>query len=107
MGDFKMAAIIVVDDVAEPNNSFSVHCDVEGLLTGWKDASRVRWREAWEIAVKWARRGLKSLRESTVRRAFAEVTRLLAREEGDEGGEASGYVPRGSHAGPSSSPSGR
>lgn len=68
-------------------------------------ASRVRWREAWEIAVKWARRGLKTLRESTVRRAFAEVTRLLTREEGDDGGETSGYVPRESRAGPSSSSS--
>ena len=29
----KMAAIIVVgDDVAEPHNFFSVHCDVERLL---------------------------------------------------------------------------
>lgn len=73
-------------------------------------ASRVRWREAWEIAVKWARRGLKSLRESTVCRSLAEVTRLLTREEGDEedeGGEVLGYVPVGSCAGLSSSPSGR
>ncbi|CAM4695526.1 unnamed protein product [Leuciscus chuanchicus] len=70
-------------------------------------ASRGRWREAWEITVKWARRGLKTLRESTVRRAFSEVTRLLTREEGDDGGETSGYVPRESCSGPSSSSSGR
>ena len=69
-------------------------------------ASRVRWREAWEIAAKWARRGLRTLRESTVRQAFTEASRISAGEEGDDdGGETSGYVPRKGEerAGPSSS----
>lgn len=50
-------------------------------------ASKARWREALEIATKWARRNVKHLREETIRRATAAVIRLMTpAPQGEEAG---------------------
>lgn len=52
----------------------------EALRTAQADlvsASRVRWEEAWQIAIKWARRNLKMLRETTIQSATSAINSLM------------------------------
>ncbi|KAK9972744.1 hypothetical protein ABG768_026031, partial [Culter alburnus] len=44
------------------------------------EASRDRWDEAWQVAIRWARRNLKTIREATIERATAVVRRIMTRE---------------------------
>lgn len=53
-------------------------------------ASRVRWTEAWEIAIKWTRCNVKCLREVTLQWASRAVARLMR----DDGGEGTSQAPK-------------
>lgn len=44
------------------------------------ETSRVHWEEAWQVAIRWARHNLKTVREATIERATAAVTRMMTGE---------------------------
>ncbi|KAG9260799.1 hypothetical protein AMEX_G25721 [Astyanax mexicanus] len=47
------------------------------LASDIKSYNCSRWREAWQVAIRWARRNLKKIQTSTIQWATAEITQLL------------------------------
>lgn len=41
------------------------------------EASHVRWEEAWQVVIRWARHNLKTIRGAMIKRATATVTRMM------------------------------
>lgn len=46
--------------------------------TELRGIDKIRWEEAWQVAIGWAYRNLKTIREDTVQLATAEVTEIMA-----------------------------
>lgn len=67
------------------------HCrdTLRGLTNDISELDLSESERAWEVAVKWACRNLRSIREGTIQRASAEVRALLeaqVRQQGQQPG---------------------
>lgn len=51
----------------------------------------VRWQEAWQTAIKWARRNLKILQESTIQLASQMVTKIIVYKTSGSTGSPCGF----------------
>lgn len=73
-------------------------------------ASRVRWKEAWQIAIKWTHWGIKRIKEEMIRRASIAVAHLQSQRGPQGQGEGTSQTPEAivlhSQSGPPSAPVG-
>ncbi|KAG1957531.1 uncharacterized protein LOC120471830 [Pimephales promelas] len=54
---------------------------LEAARLAMNHMSKDRWRDAFVIATKWARRNIKKIREGTIREAYEAITRIITQGE--------------------------